>query len=347
MFLPESKSRTIDRGVEHLRYTGSLIMLLFAFSALQAEPNECMVSSDGRFCIGDRVFYGSGESKENSFGVVLSIETLNDWKWIIVRMDDGTVRSERHSYKNVKDLPACIESKKGQLCTGSKVAVFVQKLYDYGIMEIAAILPYSRGIEGKYEFYGNIVTPDGKAVFSSAHSLVDFEGEVPEFPELRFGDSFYNVLGIRETIYFYDHEDNRYVVKNEARPGRLSWYSKEKLQFRYTRQKEAKVEITRKREETLGIFSTDRDAYRLLAWRTMLFLVSECEERFFGPEEVLLKDPEASFTDYESRRVFKTYLDLRHMGGDIFWPLPRKEVTATVRMSATCVYKNQPQIVRE
>jgi hypothetical protein len=319
-----------------------LIICCLSLPPKSIYAKNCLVRNDKSFCEGDRVIYPFPESENQYFGIIekVDLEFRNgDHKGNRrVRLDDQTILTDDtgyHTYFHLTDLLECALFTGQKVCVGQTVPVMGYSGYggNFGFMKVIAIAPKMFGYG--YELYGPTQDWKGITVFVHADEVPIISGKIPSFPEMQFGDPLPNAYGKKEKVILFDTKDKTYALESDG-TNHLEWYNENKLRIRYNQIKAFPIEWEMKLEEDTNCF-TDDCAKDILRWRANLYLIRECETKVFGYQKASTLDSTFEMNHFESILEFRKYVGSHHMGGDIFWPIPRKKVKALVKAKTTCI----------
>ncbi|TGL41424.1 hypothetical protein [Leptospira perdikensis] len=319
-----------------------LIICCLSFLPKSLSAKNCLVRGNKSFCEGDRVVYPYPKSESQYYGVIEKVDpeirngNHKGIRWI--RLDDGSILTDEmgyHTYFHLADLQECAVFSGQKVCVGETVPVmgYSGNGGNFGFMKVIAIAPEMFG-KG-YELYGPTKDWYGKTVLIQASEVPIVNGIVPKFPELQFGDSFPNAYGKKEKIILFDPEDKNYALESEG-TNHLVWYKENELRIRYNQIKEYPIQWEKVLEEITDCY-TNSCAKDVLRWRANLYLSSECENKVFGYKKSSTRDTTFEIEDFESSFEFLKYVGSHHMGGDMFWPIPRKKTKAFVKAKTICV----------
>lgn len=319
-----------------------LILVCLSLIPRPIEAKNCLIREEKSFCEGDRVIFPFPKSESQYFGIIEKVDPEiqngnhkgNRW----IRLDDGTVLTDDmgyHTYFHLAELLECSVFTGQKVCVGQTVPVmgYSGNGGSFGYMKVIAIAPEMFG-KG-YEMYGPTKDWNGKTVIVHANEVPMVSGTVPKFPELRFGDPFPNAYGKKESIILFDAKDKHYALESEG-TDHLIWYTENELRIRFNQIKEYPIQWEKGLEETADCY-TDSCAKDVLRWRASLYLRSECDNNVFGYKKSSTRDTTYEIEYFESNFEFLKYVGSHHMGGDIFWPFPRKRIKALVKAKTICV----------
>ncbi|PJZ44282.1 hypothetical protein [Leptospira brenneri] len=321
-----------------------LTIFSFAIIPQSIDAKNCLIREDKSFCEGDQVLFPFPKSEKQYFGIIEKVDpevqngSHKGMRWI--RLDDGSLLTDNrgyHHYFHLADLKECSVFSGQKVCVGQIVPVmgYSGNGGSFGYMTVVAIAPAMFGTG--YEMYGPTKERNGNTVLVQANEIPIVTGKVPGFPEIQFGHPFPNAYGKKERVILYDTEDKNYALESEGE-NHLVWYDESELRIRYNQITEYPIEWEGRLEEIVDCYS-DSCAKDRLSWRANLYLTSECENRVFGYQKSSTRGTTFEIVNFVSSFEYLKYIGSHHMGGDVFWPIPRKKVKAFVKAKTVCVSK--------